>query len=148
MLVCLQWHFSVTRHGGWVLASFACDFYSHWSLEGCTFGLNFHFIQLHVPCHNECNSTLCKSIHSLCRCNCCTTKNLVVPYRLDVAENTSSGTLIWRQLSSVRLVCPLLWSFSWWQEPENCFWPIRSEVFGIFWWFMYHLICPSLVSFS
>jgi hypothetical protein len=29
-----------------------------------------------------------------------------LPYRLDVAENTSSGTLIWRQLGSVRLVHP------------------------------------------
>ncbi len=71
---------------------------------GLHLGLNFHFIQFYVPCHNECNSTLCKK-HSLSM-QLLYNKFLIVPYRLDVAENTSSGTLIWQQLGSVRLVHP------------------------------------------
>ncbi len=53
----------------WLLGMVGVGEFCSWLLfalisGGLHLGLNFHFIQLHVPCHNECNSTLCKK-HSL-----------------------------------------------------------------------------------
>jgi hypothetical protein len=126
---------------------------------GLHLGLNFHFIQLHVPYHNECNSTLWKSILSLCRCNCCTNFFFVVPYRLDVAGNTSSGTLMWQQLSSVRLVCvPSLILFLMTRARElflaHKVWSVWNFVMihVPFWfvqvWFHFHKSCSSLPLFT